>query len=310
LLADAQATRQAIVDGLTWLAVSCDATSTAYFFYSGHGCTGIDDLDGDEPDGFDEGLVPADTINPDNYFDKYLSDNAVKLRVDASLLTDDDLQTLLAAVAQECANLIVILDSCHSAGATKDLGNPPLGVKAYHTALGIDPTLRPRPPQHRPPSGPATGPLTDYGQTSSGSPGTDATSADSYGIGDQLFYEGQSTLDNVVVLAASEPTQYSQADPDLGHGTYTFALLDAIYNRAVEADLDGDGRLSWFEAATYAHFWVSAESESSAAMLNDEAELQYPVIYNAERAATIFVDAPTVGTGRQLLKPIPLPFDL
>jgi len=117
-------------------------------------------------------------------------------------------------------------------------------------------------------------------------------------------------LYNMTVLAASEPTQFSQADPELGHGSFTFALLNAVYNDAARADLNGDGRLNWYEIGSYAHFWVSQRSQQQAAESGDEALLQFPVLYNPEAAQAVFVDAPTVGEGRELIEPVPLPKEL
>jgi hypothetical protein len=49
-------------------------------------------------------------------------------------------------------------------------------------------------------------------------------------------------------------------------------------------------------------------SEAKAFDFSDESQLQYPVLYNADRAAELVIDAPTVGKGKILEDPIPLPF--
>ena len=333
VLTDAAATKQAMLGGLAWLAASCDSQSTVYFYYSGHGSTGLTDADGDEPDGYDEGLVPTDVINPADYFDAYVNDPQLKARVDATMLYDDELQQALRSIAGRAGRVVVILDTCHSAGAVKGLAGSRVGIKQYDMAIGIDPTggrpslaatdsragtpaLRPPPaPAGGPGSGgapgPISGPLPGYGQQPPGQPGPpEPSSLDTQGIGDQLFYEGQSSLANMTVLAACEPTQFSQADPELGHGSFTFALLNAVYNDAARADLDGDGRLSWYEVGSYAHFWVSQRSQEKAAAAGDEALLQFPVLYNPEAAQAVFIDAPTVGEGRELIEPVALPAEL
>ena len=321
LLTDDAATRQAIRDGLAWLATASDSGSTAYFYYSGHGSTGLTDTDGDEPDGFDEGLVPTDVINPADYFEDYINDPQIKARVDGTQLYDDELEEALRKIGGRAAQVVVVLDSCHSAGATKGFaGQQRPGLKLYHAALGIDPTAKPwgggnpsRPPAGGP--GPSSGPLPGIvpganppaaGQAAAAG----GASLQTQGVGDKLFYEGATALPNLVVLAASEPTQYSQADPELGHGSFTFALLNAVYNDVPRADIDADGRLSWYELGTYAHFWVSQRSQQQARESQDESMLQFPVLYNAEQAQRLFVAPQTLGQGRELLEPIALPKEL
>jgi uncharacterized caspase-like protein len=323
LLADGAAQKQAIVDGLKWLAATAGPGDSAYFYYSGHGSTGLTDTDGDEPDGGDEGLVPADVVTPNDYYEEYINDPQVKARVDATQLYDDELDDLLSAIAARAGHVVVILDSCHSAGATKGLAGGKSWPKEYFTALGIDPQAkpyhpgRPRPPQPGAGGGPGSGPagpggglLPGSGPSTAGSPAQGPSTLQSGGIGDSLFYEGQSALPNLIVLAGCEPTQFSQADPELGHGSFSFALLDAVYNNPRQADLDADGRLSWLELGRYAHFWVSQRSQQEAAQAGDDSMLQFPVVYNEAAAQALFIDAPTVGSGRELLEPVQLPQEL
>lgn len=90
------------------LADRCQAGDTAVFYYSGHG-TYFDDYSGDEADGLDEGLCPAD-------MDDYTIDNYI---------IDDELSEWIGQVKTN--NFTIILDSCYSGTATKQLG----GGKAF-----------------------------------------------------------------------------------------------------------------------------------------------------------------------------------
>jgi hypothetical protein len=58
-LRDGEATGAAIESGLRWLLAGLKPGDVAFFHYSGHG-SWVRDLDGDEPDGRDETLVPVD----------------------------------------------------------------------------------------------------------------------------------------------------------------------------------------------------------------------------------------------------------
>lgn len=84
----------------------------AYFHYSGHGNQAPDDKDhgpnpqlGDEADGMDETLIPADYVSQ--------TDPSRDIR-------DDSISEWLAALsAKEPSNVTVTLDSCHSGTATR-----------------------------------------------------------------------------------------------------------------------------------------------------------------------------------------------
>merc|ERR1719330_415470 len=89
-----------IVAGMQWLVQGAEQGDSLFFHYSGHGASVRDD-DGDEEDGKDEALVPAD----------YQS---------AGLLRDDDTFKYLVAPLQEGAWLTCVLDCCHS-GTILDL---------------------------------------------------------------------------------------------------------------------------------------------------------------------------------------------
>ena len=101
VLTDAQATRQGIIDAFRALTARARAGDVVLVHYSGHGSR-LKDASGDEPDGWDETLVPHDSRVGD-VFD----------------LTDDDLNGLLRELSRKTSNVTVVLDSCHSGSATR-----------------------------------------------------------------------------------------------------------------------------------------------------------------------------------------------
>jgi hypothetical protein len=94
------ATKQAIREAITgWLAARARPGDVAIFYFAGHGSQ-VFDLEGDEPDGLDETLAPADVLPLSS----------------ANDIRDDELRAWLATVRSE---VVVILDSCHSGTATR-----------------------------------------------------------------------------------------------------------------------------------------------------------------------------------------------
>jgi hypothetical protein len=92
-LFDAEATRQALVDGLERLVGSSRAGDVLVFQYSGHG-TQLPDDDGDEVDRFDEAFVPVDYTR-------------------GRFLLDDDVAVILSKLPSG-AVLTLFMDCCHS----------------------------------------------------------------------------------------------------------------------------------------------------------------------------------------------------
>ena len=90
------AIRAAIVD---WLAPRAGPGDLAIFYFAGHGSQ-VFDLDGDEPDGLDETLAPADVL----------------VTSSANDIRDDEFRAWLSEIRTE---VVVILDSCHSGTATR-----------------------------------------------------------------------------------------------------------------------------------------------------------------------------------------------
>lgn len=80
-------------------------------YFSGHG-TQIPDYNGDEEDGADESLLP---------FDAKLVSSGGRQKL-TNVLTDDELETMLAAIP--AGEIVVIVDACHSGTVTRDLPDP------------------------------------------------------------------------------------------------------------------------------------------------------------------------------------------
>ena len=98
-----EATKDAIRESITgWLASQAGPGDLAIFYFAGHGAQ-VFDLDGDEPDGLDETLAPTDIMLLSSERD----------------IRDDELRVWLETIP---AQVLVILDSCHSGTATRGTG--------------------------------------------------------------------------------------------------------------------------------------------------------------------------------------------
>lgn len=126
MLLDGEATRDGIRGALAeWLPSVAKPGDLVVFYYSGHGSQ-VFDQDGDETDGLDETLCPADVMRNSSRLD----------------IKDDELGGWLRALPTR--NVTVILDACHSGTATRgaapfvrrkalaravtDLGDAPAGA--------------------------------------------------------------------------------------------------------------------------------------------------------------------------------------
>ena len=98
-----EATKEAIHGAITvWLAGRAEPGDLAIFYFAGHGSQ-VYDLDGDEPDGLDETLAPADVLPVSS----------------ANDIRDDEFRAWLSTIRTE---VVVILDSCHSGTASRSGG--------------------------------------------------------------------------------------------------------------------------------------------------------------------------------------------
>lgn len=92
--------KQNILRAMHWLVKDARPNDSLFFHYSGHGGQ-TKDLDGDEPDGYDEVIYPVDFRQ-------------------AGHITDDEMHRIMVRPLQSGVRLTAIFDSCHS-GTALDL---------------------------------------------------------------------------------------------------------------------------------------------------------------------------------------------
>jgi hypothetical protein len=98
-----EATKEAIREGITgWLVDNARPADNVVIWYSGHGSQMWDE-DGDEDDGLDETLAPADVVPTNTDYD----------------ISDDEFNEWLGMLPTE--NVIVFLDNCNSGTGTRDV---------------------------------------------------------------------------------------------------------------------------------------------------------------------------------------------
>ncbi len=110
ILSNKAATKHGIMDALDNLAKKANRNDVIYIHFSGHGQQ-ITDLDGDEPDGYDEAWIPYDACK--DYSVKYKGQNHI---VDDELF--DFLNQLRAKVGEK-GKIIVVSDACHSGSGSR-----------------------------------------------------------------------------------------------------------------------------------------------------------------------------------------------
>ncbi len=98
--------RQNIIDGWRWLIEQARTGDQLFFHYSGHGSQAIS-VDPNEPDGYDETLVPSDSRTVDDR-GKPVYD-----------ILDKELAALIAAAEARGARVTVVLDCCHAGSGTR-----------------------------------------------------------------------------------------------------------------------------------------------------------------------------------------------
>ena len=104
VLTDAQATRDGILAAMERLTELVGQGDLALFHYSGHGSR-MTDREGDEPDGWDQTIVPTDS----GRLDRPNRD-----------ITDDEIYDWLMKLTAKAGHVTVILDSCHSGAAMRE----------------------------------------------------------------------------------------------------------------------------------------------------------------------------------------------
>ena len=119
--------RAAILAALDRLAAELTAEDTVVFYFSGHGSQ-MPDASGDEAGGYDEILLPSDAKNWKGAIGGV--ENA---------LIDDELALKMQAILDTGAELVAILDACHSATGFRALNDPAVSAARYidPAALGV-----------------------------------------------------------------------------------------------------------------------------------------------------------------------------
>jgi caspase domain-containing protein/uncharacterized protein DUF4384 len=103
MLLNQDATKAAIEEGVTgWLVDNARPGDNVVIFYAGHGSQMWDE-DGDEDDGLDETLAPADALSSSTEFD----------------ISDDEFNDWLGTLPT--GNVVVVLDSCNSGTGTRSV---------------------------------------------------------------------------------------------------------------------------------------------------------------------------------------------
>lgn len=221
VLTDKKATRQAILDSMDeWLIGGSEPDDRVFFYYSGHGYY-QPDQDGDESgpdqDGRDEVLVAADAECPDSMEDC------------RNFILDDEIGDRLDQLAGR--SVFVMIDSCHSGTATRNLG----------LSRGLA-TRKLRKP------GSATRAIMNETELPATSTARKAHARE------QGFVEADS---NVVALFAVSAYQEAPEDisPDLPKGANTVGFFTDRIVRGLlksQADASGDGSVSFAELLSYA----------------------------------------------------------
>ncbi|MDX1418662.1 MAG: caspase family protein, partial [Rubricoccaceae bacterium] len=109
-LYDDEATREGMLAALDRLAASARPGDLVFIHYSGHGHQ-VTDASGDEPDGYDEVLVPYGApLDPEGDY------------AGEQHLTDDELGAVVADLRRRVypgGEVVVTFDACHSGSATR-----------------------------------------------------------------------------------------------------------------------------------------------------------------------------------------------
>jgi hypothetical protein len=133
LLLDEEATRERILAGMRALRLRAQPGDAVVFYYSGHGSRAAD-CHGDEPDGWDETLVPHDSgRDPFPNLD----------------IRDHEIYEWLLEMSEVTRNIAVVADTCYAGGATRG-GEEWTGAEAREKWIAWDP--RPQTPPLQPSS--------------------------------------------------------------------------------------------------------------------------------------------------------------
>ena len=127
-LVDTEATYSAIIKSLGKLTKSCKKGDLVYVHFSMHGQP-IEDLSGDEEDGWDEALIPVDA---QMRFEKGVYEGKNHLLDDTLEEYFNDIRSKIGTKGQ----LYVVLDACHSGTASRGDDEHVRGVREGFTRSG------------------------------------------------------------------------------------------------------------------------------------------------------------------------------
>ena len=127
-LVDAEATYSAIIKSLDRLTKTCKKGDLVYVHFSMHGQP-IEDLNGDEADGWDEALIPVDAQMK---FQKGVYEGKKHLLDDTLEKYFNEIRSKIGTKGQ----LYVILDACHSGTASRGDDEHIRGVREGFTRSG------------------------------------------------------------------------------------------------------------------------------------------------------------------------------
>jgi hypothetical protein len=105
LLEDEQASQQSILEAMENLIKTVGKDDIVVIHYSGHGSQ-MTDREGDEPDGYDETIVPSDSGRPPKNENRDI--------------TDDQIYENLLKISKSTPYITLIFDSCHSGTMARD----------------------------------------------------------------------------------------------------------------------------------------------------------------------------------------------
>lgn len=131
-IATGRPTRAGILAAMAGLAAAAGPGDTVIFYYSGHGSQAPDG-DGDEADGWDEILLPADVLGWSG-----------RRRAVEGALVDDELNDWARAVLAAGAGVVGIIDACHSGTGFRALEGAAVARDVAPERLGV-PGLPPGP---------------------------------------------------------------------------------------------------------------------------------------------------------------------
>jgi hypothetical protein len=129
ILADQNATRDAILSAIEERLVQpASPGDNLFFYFAGHGAQVLNTRS-DEPDKFDESIVPADS------------------RIGAADIRDKELRRRFNSILAHGARLTVMIDACHSGSGARGLpsGAQPRGIKPDLRDVADDTDWGPRP---------------------------------------------------------------------------------------------------------------------------------------------------------------------